>query len=163
MSIKHDYNERLIRWQQVSINQFSYSVNLILSFAVASLGFCIHFLITGSFKFSCYGKCFFLFGTLLLLSSIGFGIWCVIARLQDFKKTKDKINLKKKRARMKEEKKENEPIYKALDNDILSIENETDKLGKVSWRLFMLQLFSFGVAILFIFVSMLIIFKGKLF
>ena len=163
MAIKNNYNERSIRWQQISMNQFSYSVNLILSFAVASLGFCLHFIITGSFKSSCYGKCFFLLGTISQLFSIVFGIWCVINRLQDFTKTKDKINLKKERARMKEEKKVNEQIYKALDDDILSIENETNRLGKVTRRLFRLQLLTFGVAVLFIFVSILIIFEDKIF
>ena len=123
-----------VRWQAITIAQLTYSVNLILGFSVAVLGFQMSLLLNEKFHPFRWHKCAFDISIFTLLLSIGFGIWCVINRLRDFRATT-------KAARLREEAKPDEEIqqYRDLYN----------KLGKMTWLLFWWQIGTFGVGIVF--------------
>src|ERR1700730_13138167 len=79
---------RFTRWQSITIAQLGYAINLILSFSVASLGFALSLAKdTTQLAGNCWAKHLLLFSIFLILLSIGAGLWCVINRLRDFRKT----------------------------------------------------------------------------
>ncbi len=87
MHFEKDKNERFVRWQNYRIEQLSFSINLFLGFAVASLAYAINIKITGTLS-----------ETELLLYSIkcwsvsaGLGVVATVIRLLDFRYTAKKI------------------------------------------------------------------------
>lgn len=122
-----------VRWQSVTIGQLTYAVNLILGFAVATLGFQITLLFNDKFHPLGWQKCTFLLSMLVLLSSICFGLWCVINRLRDFRATT-------KVARMRE--------GGSSDAKMQPYRDLYTKLGNCTWALFWLQIGTFGVGVL---------------
>ena len=129
----NDPKGSFIRWQSITIAQLTYAVNLILGFSVAALAFQVATLLNENFKPVSWQKYTFLLSLLILLVSVGLGLWCVINRLRDFRATKTV-------ARMREEgksEKEMEPfrtLYK--------------KLGNKTWSLFWWQIGTFGVGVM---------------
>src|SRR6266568_3616780 len=76
-----------IRWQAITLNQLTYAVNLILTLSVGVLGFSMSLLRDEQFKPTVHSRCLFILATCLISFSIGFGIFCVINRLRDFRVT----------------------------------------------------------------------------
>lgn len=128
-------NESFVRWQGITITQFGYSANLVLGLAVAALGFLVTLLLNKEIVPVSWQKCVFSIALLSLLASIGFGIWCAVNRLRDFRVTKEI-------ARRREQ---NE-----TDAQLPSLRELSDRLGKKTWWLFWWQIGTFGVSILFI-------------
>jgi 4-hydroxybenzoate polyprenyltransferase len=139
-------NESFVRWQRITITQLGYAVNLILGFATASLGFALTLLKDKDFTPQHCEKFFFDLSLALLLLSIAFGVWCVINRLRDFRKTKDIAN-------------EREELD---ETELTRRRNEVDKLGRCTWRLFLSQLVSFSVGLLALILVFLLISRAKL-
>ena len=79
--------ESFVRWQGTTIAQLGYAVNLILSLATASLGFCFVLVKDEDYATGCWGKVLFALSLLLLIVSVISGVACVINRLVDFRKT----------------------------------------------------------------------------
>ncbi len=50
MSESSKDDEKFIRWQGITIAQLSYSINLILTFSVAAIGFGVSLLLNDDFK-----------------------------------------------------------------------------------------------------------------
>lgn len=123
-----------VRWQSITIAQFTYSVNLILGLAVAALGFQVTLLLNDKFNPVTWQKCAFSVSMLLLLLSIVLGILCVVNRLRDFRATR-------RAARMREERKPNE--------DIQPYRDLYKKLGERTWLLFWWQIGTFGAGVIF--------------
>lgn len=121
-----------IRWQSITIAQLTYAVNLVLGFAVAALGFQVSILLNEKFIPISWHKCAFSLSLLLLLASVGLGIFCVINRLRDFRATT-------KVARMREDEKTEEEIqpHRSLYK----------KLGERTWVLFWWQIGTFGAGV----------------
>ena len=88
----NDPKGSFIRWQSITIAQLTYAVNLILGFSVAALAFQVATLLNENFKPVSWQKYTFLLSLVILLASVGFGLWCVINRLRDFRATKTKPN-----------------------------------------------------------------------
>lgn len=132
---KDDSKESFIRWQSITISQLTYAVNLVLGFAVAALGFQVTTLLNEKFIPISWQKSVFFLSLLLLLASVGFGIFCVINRLRDFRATT-------KVARMREEGK--------TDAEIQPLRALYKKLGERTWILFCWQIGTFGVGVLFL-------------
>ncbi len=63
-----------VRWQGITLTQLGYAVNLILTFATASLGFSLSVIKHESYTPGCWAKAFMAFSLLMILSSILFGI-----------------------------------------------------------------------------------------
>lgn len=135
MSDNCNNDEKFIRWQGITFTQLSYSINLILTFSVAAIGFSVSLLISENFKpTSCQAYAFFL-SLLLLLASGALGIWCTINRLRDFRATAKITNLKRKYGNKSE---------------LANLRELTKKLGKNTWVIFWWQIgtFSAGIFIL---------------
>lgn len=122
------------RWQATTIAQLTYSINLILGFAVATLGFQIALLLNEQFNPISWQKCAFSLSLILLLASLAFGIWSVINRLLDFRATA-------RVARMRES-----GIH---DDKIRPHRLLYKKFGARTWCLFWCQAGTFSAGILF--------------
>lgn len=133
------------RWQLVTIEQLTYSVNLILGFAIATLGFQITLLTNEKFIPIVYQKCAFLISMIFIVVSISLGIYCVVNRLKDFRATK-------KVARMGKESEEKIQPHRNL----------TKKLGGRTWILFWWQIGTFGTGVLFLIVGTWMLVSQKL-
>lgn len=133
-------DEKFIRWQGVTITQLSYSINLILTFSVAALGFGVSLLLSEKFNPTiCQAYAYFA-SLFLLLVSGAFGIWCTINRLRDFRATAKICNIKRKD--------EN-------SSELPELRELTKNLGKKTWGIFWWQIgtFSAGILILVLFVA----------
>lgn len=136
------YNERFVRWQQLSIAQLSFSNNLIL---VLDLGF-MGFLISQSgLTFS--SNCWILFIQIISFIGLGssflVGIIVVLNRLKDFHETSQLIRKRSQLFRSHNKKVEKINLD-ANNQQLLNLKNYTDKLGKRTWSLFKLQLWTFA-------------------
>lgn len=114
-----------IRWQAITISQLSYSINLFLTFTVAALGFCMSLLSNDNFTPDSWKICAFYLSIVLFLTSGGFGIWCTINRLRDFRAT-----AKIARIRGKKDK----------ETEIQNLRSLTANLGKKTWGIFWCQI-----------------------
>lgn len=120
------------RWQSITIAQLTYCVNLILGLAVAALGFQTTLLLSDKFVPIGWQKCAFGTSMIILLASIGLGIWCIINRLRDFRATTNAARLRENGGPESEMQ-----TYRALYN----------KLGPRTWWLFWWQIGTFGAGI----------------
>lgn len=135
---ENNKDEKFIRWQGITITQLSYSINLILTFSVAALGFGVSLLLSEEFNpTSCQAYAYFS-SLFLLLASGAFGIWCTINRLRDFRATAKICSLKRKD--------EN-------NSELPDLRELTKKLGKKTWGIFWWQIGSFSVGILILVLS----------
>lgn len=120
-----------VRWQGVAIAQLTYAANLVLTFAVATLGFQATLLLNDKFTLAgAWQKCVFTLSLILIATSIAFGIAVVVNRLRDFRATKEA-------ARLREE--------EAGDSSIEPYRQLYRRLGVNTWRLFWWQLGTFGI------------------
>jgi hypothetical protein len=145
MSEDSSKDEKFIRWQGIAITQLSYSINLILTFAVAAIGFSVSLLLNENFKPTSYQAYAILISLLLLLISGALGIWCTINRLRDFRATAKITNLKRKEGNEVEL-----SVLRAL----------TMKLGKKTWGIFWWQIGTFSAGV-FVLVLSVAFFVGK--
>jgi hypothetical protein len=127
-----------IRWQGIAIRQMGYAVNLILTFATASLGFALTLFKDASLKSHCWGRCFLLMAGVSLMISIAVGTWGVLNRLRDFRESA--------RIARKREGWAKEDRAKAWIDDQLQYQRETNVArGKLSNTLFDWQVGTFGI------------------
>jgi len=140
-------NDRVIRWQAITIAQLSYAINLILTFSVASLGFGVTLLLNNEFNPAQCQSCLFTLSLFLLLASGGFGIWCTINRLRDFRATANITKLEYKTGSYSEL-----TMLRAL----------TSRLGKKTWIIFWCQIGTFSTGF-FLLVASVVISVGSKF
>ena len=140
-------DEKFVRWQGITITQLSYSINLILSFTVAAIGFGVSLLLNDSFQPTSWQSCIFSISMLLLLASGAFGIWCTINRLRDFRATAKITNLKRKEGN---------------EEELTELQTLTKKLGKKTWGIFWAQIGAFAAGILLLVISVLFSVGNKL-
>jgi hypothetical protein len=117
-----------VRWQKVTIDQLSYCTNLTLVLAVAALGYALTFAKDADFisgKERCSLAVLLLIGLLGLSVSVLCGLLCTLNRLHDFRET----------------------AQRAKDSPDAVSKEESDQMGKVTWRLFYAQTWAFLVAI----------------
>ncbi len=140
-------NDSFIRWQGITINQFTYAQNLILTFSVAALGFGLSMIKDQTFAPLGLGKCLFTLSLISLSISIGCGLCCVINRLKDFRVTKT--------------------IAKNRGNDdsseISELREISRNLGRRTWNLFRCQIGIFSLGILLLTIGIILIYGNKLF
>lgn len=129
-----DKDDAFARWQNITIMQLGYVVNLLLGMTLAALGFGASLLLK-ELVFCWWKGCVFT-SMIFLFASLVCGILCVINRLRDFRLTKD---IARKKA--KEE-----------SADLDQMRKRADMLGKRTWHLFWFQIgaFSLGVFLMFL-------------
>ncbi len=103
-----------VRWQAITVAQLTYAINLLLTFAVATLGFQVALLAGEKFSLAAsLQKCLFCLSLVSLGLSVLFGLAVVVNRLRSFRATM-------RAARARENGKDdvltiNRGLYKALD------------------------------------------------
>lgn len=137
-----------IRWQFISINQFSYVVNLLIVLSVSTVGFSVSLLFKNEFLPVDRSKFLFTGALFTQLFSLVFGFWCNIYRLNNFRLTMDI-------ARKRE--------LGAESHDLACLRQKTEKLGKEIWLIFWWQFVMFCVGILMLTFALMIICRNKLF
>lgn len=140
--------DRLRYYEDLRRKQLGYSIHLILTLAVASLGFSLALVKDSDFTPGCWGKAFLCLSLLLLLSSSGLGIVAVVNRLRDFRKTALKIR------------KEADPD---AAEEVRRLKEEAHRLGGITWILFGWQVGTFGVAVLSLSICLAVVYHSKLF
>lgn len=130
--------ESSIRWQGRTIEQFGYSLNLILGLAVAAMGFELSILLNKELERDVWQNCLFATSMLSLLVSVAVGLGCVINRLRDFRATTQTAR-------------EREDGKSALE--LLPLRSFTRSLGNRTWLLFWWQIGTFGVGVLLLVVA----------
>jgi hypothetical protein len=149
------YRERFVRWQSVAIAQLGYTVNLVLAFAVGSLGFALTLLRDKDFCPQRCTKVTFDLSLLFLLLSIGLGLWCVVNRLKDFRRTKDIT-------RDGEQWKREKIAPGEIKTLLTARREEVKRLGRCTWTLFRLQIVTFGLGLFALFLVFLFTYHAKL-
>jgi len=152
-----------VRWQGKTLTQLGYAVNLILAFATASLGFSLSVIKHESYTPGIWAKAFMAFSLLMILSSILFGIWCVINRLRSFRHTKNAARTREERDKMKEKSPSSGTALANLQKQLEAERACYTSLDKGSWVLFWFEVTTFGLGILFLIASFVAVYRGKLF
>ncbi len=136
-----------VRWQTIAVTQLTYSINLLLTFAVATLAYQVTLL--GGEKFflaASWQKCLFSSSLLFLGASILFGIYVVVNRLRSFRATMQAAWAREKGNT--EILATNRALYKVLDSH--------------TWWLFWWQAGTFTAGIVLTVISVLSKFGGRL-
>lgn len=137
-----------IRWQTLSINHLTYSINLILILSIALLGYASNALANIDFSQNCFSRVFLDLGLLNLILSLVTGIWANLNRLTDFRVTAQI-------ARRRE-----------LGESVDDLDNSRDlsrQRGHRTWLLFRLQVGLFLLAFLCLLFSFVNQYKEKIF
>jgi hypothetical protein len=136
-------NERFVRWQGLTLGQFSQATNVVLGLAVAVLGFNVALLMNKEFLPVSWHKCVFALAVLAVLASISAGLWCLVNRLRDFRAT----------------------TAVARNSDAADVETNRSlaaDLGKFTWTLLWWQIATFAVGVLGTIVVVAAVFGTKL-
>ena len=122
-----------VRWQAITVAQLTYAINLILTFAVATLGFQVALLSSKeALLIACWQKLLLSASLCFLCLSVFFGLSVVVNRLRSFRAT-----MQAARAREKgdtEKYTTNRMLYKRLDPR--------------TWWMFWWQVSTFAIGIL---------------
>jgi hypothetical protein len=153
-STKH--KESFVRWQSVTVAELGYVINLVLTFAVAALGFSFALLKDKDFLPLHSAKCFFTLALILLLVSVLLGIACAANRLWDFRKTTAI-------ARDREQWTRDGQMIDQIDSMLKDRREDTTRLGKRTWRLFGWQIVTFAGGVLSLTVAFMIYYWKFLF
>lgn len=132
-------NDSFQRWQKIRIDHFSYAQNLILTFAVAALGYWF-VLLKDSVLPTPEAKRLMLYALVGLALSATSGLLCVLNRLLDFRGTTKRAG--------------NKPDMPTTE--YLRI------LGRLTWALFYFQLATFFVGIALMASALLVAYRSKL-
>ncbi|RUA35589.1 MAG: hypothetical protein DSY77_02395 [Bacteroidetes bacterium] len=134
--------DRVVRWDNYRINQFSYTNNLFIGLNLAFLGF---FISQSGFKISC--NCFLLtlqiLTGLFLIASFLTGVITVLNRLKDFRKTAQLTKRKKKKFEHEHNIKSYSDIG-TINSDIKTLDSEMKKYGPQTWGLLKWQICTFS-------------------
>lgn len=139
----NSYKERFVRWQQLTISHLSYTNNLFIGL---NLGFTGFFVSKFNFTFECDLLLFSILTIALICLGTSFvsGNFVVLSRLKDFRKTTQLINRQKQKYKI-ENNNNQATNYDSINSDILSLKKETNSLGKKTWMLLHLQIWSFMI------------------
>ncbi len=144
-----------VRWQSIALTQLGYAVGLILTFATASLGFGLTLIKDEHYAPGCWGKAFMLLALFSLTVSVGMGLWCVVNRLCDFRKTRSIARDREDWGRRFGE--------VETDRRLQERRTETKRLGRKTWLLFWWQLGTFEFGILSLTIAFAIVYHTKIF
>jgi hypothetical protein len=133
-------NLRFVRWQKIAIDQLSYTLNLTLTFTIATLGYCFVLLKDKEFSPGSSAKC----AVILSLSALAFsaicGFACVLNRLSDFRGT----------------------AGRSRHHTEAPTQDELRGLGRISWGLFYAQLTTFTLGVAALAIALLLTYGWKL-
>jgi hypothetical protein len=132
--------ESSVRWQGRTIEQFGYTLNLILGLAVAGIGYELTLLLSKEKTSACWQSCLLFISLIFLLISVGAALWCIISRLRDFRLTAEI-------ARRRED--------GEADAQLQFDRSKSKRLGEVTWTLLWWQITAFALGLIFLMTTIL--------
>jgi hypothetical protein len=118
-------NDKCQRWRKIAIDQLGYALNLTLTFAIATLGYCFVLLKEKDFLLVSSAKCTMILSLSALALSAICGFICVLNRLLDFRGT----------------------ARRACNHPKAPTKDELRDLGNLTWALFYVQLGAFAIGV----------------
>jgi hypothetical protein len=122
-----------VRWQERTMEQLGYVVNLLMGLGIAGLGYQVNFLLNMEFTLADTEKIWVAIATLLLSASFLAGIVCTICRLRDCRLTA-KISRMNQRAFAR--------------NVLRKLRAAAKAAGRCTWGLFWLQCGTFFIGVM---------------
>jgi uncharacterized membrane protein len=147
-----------VRWQAITIAQLGFTSNLILTLAVASLGFSLTLVKDNDFTSSCWARCLLVISIVGLLIALALGIWCALNRLADFRMTAQIARGREKLPTMTSEQGNAD-----REKDLNEKRKEVKQLGNRTWTLFYWQVGTFAAGILALIGSFFAAYHARLF
>ncbi len=135
-------NDSFQRWQKIAIDQLGYALNLVLTLAIAALGYWFLLLKDKDFVPNSSAKCIMVLSLVALSLSTICGLACIVNRLWDFRGTAQ---------RARDDSSPQTPTKPYLD-----------RLGQATWVLFYSQLIVFALGVAFLAIAMLLTYGAKL-
>lgn len=133
-------NDKCQRWRKITIDQFGYALNLTLTFAIATLGYCFVLLKDKDFAPIPSAKCTMILSLSALALSAICGFICVLNRLLDFRGT----------------------ARRACNHPKAPTKDELRDMGNITWVLFYVQLGAFAIGVGALAVTLLQTYGAKL-
>jgi hypothetical protein len=133
-------DDKCQRWRKIAIDQLGYVLNLTLTFAIATLGYCFALLKDKDFVPVPSARCAMILSLSALVLSATCGFVCVLNRLLDFRGT----------------------ARRACDHPRAPTKDELRDLGNRTWVLFYFQLGLFATGVGALAVTLLLTYGGKL-
>ncbi len=118
--------EKFTRWQQRTIEQLGFSINLILTLALGTLGYTLA--IYDKANAACLRKCTFVVACILLFLAVLFGIVASLTRLYDFRLTA-------------------QTNREADETECKRLRRITDRLGRCTWFFFLAEVVTFAIGV----------------
>ncbi len=140
--------DRFPRWQQTTIEQMGYFINLIIVLCLGTIGFCVSKLLDFNIIQNCSAETLVISGTTFLLVSLSMLIYVQYNRLLDFRITSQLSRRNDK------------PSHTLLDTPE-NLRNRTKKLGRLTWRIFDISLIFFALGQLFVVLGFMITILSK--
>lgn len=126
-----DLKDRIIRWQKYTVEQMTFALNLFLGISVGALAYGVSLVKEDHFALPPWRGRVLLIGLVALASSTLSGCLAVVSRLFDFRLTAKKIRADNK--------------FEAGEAGVY--QHKYQFFGKLTWRLFYLQLFTFLIGL----------------
>lgn len=133
-------DDKFQRWQKITLDHMGYALNLILTFAIAGLGYCFVLLKDSEFCPTPTARSMFLISLVAMSICAVAGFASILIRLWDFRMTTRRAH--------------NDPLAPSLE--------EVRLFGKVTWRLLFFQIAVFAIGTLFLAITLLLTYGGKL-
>ena len=130
---KKKNRESSVRWQGRTIEQFGYSLNLVLGLSIAGIGYETTLILNKEIERAGWQNCLLAISLLSLVVSVGAALWCIVTRLRNFRLTAQI-------ARNRED-----------GASVLELQPDRTKstdLGNFTWTLFWWQIGSFSVGVI---------------
>jgi hypothetical protein len=137
--MKEGNSDSFKRWQDIAIEQLGSTMNLVLGLSTGLLAFQASLLMDGRVSSSVF-KTFAVASVISLLASIGLAVWCATNRLKDFRLT---AQIARRR--------------KTGNGELEGMRAETKRLGRVTWRLWRLQIWLFVAGVAFCAASIVVV------
>jgi hypothetical protein len=148
-----------VRWQAITIAQLGFVSNLILTLAVAALGFALTLVKDNDvIASSCWARCVLVFSIIGLAISLALGIWCALNRLADFRMTAQIARGRETLPTMT-----SEQGNAGKEEELAERREEVKKLGNRTWTLFYWQVSTFAAGILALIGSFFAAYHARLF
>lgn len=142
--------DRFSRWQTILREQLSFTINLLLTISIATIGFLFSVLNNSSFNPVHCQKLFFTIGLIFVFLSVIFGLVVSCIRLYDFRITLKKINIQRKQQQNQ------------IDNTE-DLGNRMKLIGNTTWIFFYLQIGTLCFGYINLGISFYLLFNDKLF
>lgn len=130
---KKKNRESSVRWQGRTIEQFGYSLNLVLGLCIAGIGYETTLILNKEIERAGWQNCLLAMSLLSWVISVGAALWCVVTRLQNFRLTAQ--------------------IARNREDGASALELQPDRkkltdLDNFTWTLFWWQIGSFSVGVI---------------